>query len=102
MGGSSSPPQETDAARHEREKQDELLQAQIDAANKPIVLPKIPKPKPTPPPPTSGSADQFASEDEARRRAAKRTNTLFGTTFAGETSGYNANSLGGQRTLLGG
>jgi len=85
------------------QKQIELTQAQIDAANKPMVIPEI---KESPvlqaaPSPTASSSDAQAAADEQRRKAMKRTNSARGTLFAGETGGFQGGTLGGSKTLLG-
>ena len=64
-----------------------------------IEIPEAPPPPPPapPPPPGAASSDVADAEQEARRKASKRTNFGSGTLFAGETGGY----LGGNKTLLG-
>ena len=82
-----------------------LMQAQLKKANEKIKMPEVhvpPPPPPTPPPPDSSSQDVVDAEQDARRRAQKKTNAGKGTLFAGETGGYQAGtSLGGAATLLG-
>jgi len=81
-----------------------LMKQQLKASKKPVEMPSFempempaaPPPAP-PPPPGAMSSDVMDSEQEARRKASKRTNYGSGTIFAGETGGY----LGGQKTLLG-
>lgn len=101
MGGSPKPPKQSDSQRHAEEEQAKLLEEQRKQAENPVQIPKIPKPLPPPPPPTSSSADVAMAAEDARRKAAKRTNSAKGTLFGGETGGYNPNALGGAKTLLG-
>jgi len=63
-------------------------------------IPIPPPPPPPPPPPSQTSSDVLDADQEARRRAANRTNTGNGTIFGGE-SGQQSNGLGGNRTILG-
>lgn len=102
MGGSPKAPKESDEQRKSREEQEKLMEQQRKSAEQQSLL-KIPtiKPlKPPAPPATESSADVAAAEEDAKRSAAKRTNTARGTLFAGETGGYG-NKLGGAKTLLG-
>lgn len=78
-----------------------MQQEQIDLARSQAAQAgkiKIPKTPPPPPPPQESSQDIALAEEDARRKAAKRTNSARGTLFAGETGGYKP--AGGQ-TLLG-
>lgn len=96
MGGSPKPPKISDVERKAQQQQLRLMREQMEAADRPVSIPKIPKPIPPPPPPTESSADIEAAMDDQRRKAAKRRNSGSGTLFAGETGGYR-----GTQTLLG-
>ena len=95
-------PQPTKSQKRQEALSLRLMQQQLKASKQPmgIEMPslEIPQaPPPPPPPPSAMSSDVMDSEQEARRKASKRTNYGSGTIFAGETGGY----LGGQKTLLG-
>ena len=80
-----------------------IQREQLELAKKPLELPKIEQPKPQPPPPppaVASSSDVAQAEEDARRKAAQRTNAGRGTLFAGETGGYSG-ALGGRKSLLG-
>jgi len=85
----------------------QLLKKQLADSKKPVSLgdfgAALSKPVPPAPPPPSGtSADALEASNDAKRRAAQRTNAGRNTLFAGETGGYNSNAtLGGAKTLLG-
>jgi hypothetical protein len=102
MGGSPKPPKPTDEQRKNEEAQRQMLEDQKKQAERQTLfqIPKIKPLRPPPPPAIQTSTDVAQAEEDARRMAAKRTNSARGTLFAGETGGYRS-SLGGQRTLLG-
>lgn len=102
MGGSAKQPKQTDEQRKNERLQRELMEQQLEDAKKPVAVPEIKLPKPLPPPPppaVQGSADTLEAAQDARRKAARRTNAGRNTLFAGETGGYT--KTGGNKTLLG-
>ena len=95
-------PQPSKAQKKQEALSLKLMKQQLKASQQPmgIEMPsiEIPEMPPTPPPPPAAmSSDVADAEQDARRKASKRTNYGAGTIFAGETGGY----LGGQKTLLG-
>lgn len=95
-------PQMSKSQKQAEKLQLKLMQQQLKQSSAGIEMPEIempaaPPPAP-PPPPGAASSDVADAEQEARRKASKRTNFGAGTLFAGETGGY---SLGGSKTLLG-
>lgn len=97
MGGSAKIPKQSDDQRKMERLQQELMETQLEAAQRPMEFPEVTPPKPPlPPAPPAGqtSADVAQAEQEARRRALRRTNSARNTLFAGETGGR-------QKTLLG-
>jgi hypothetical protein len=93
-------PQQTAAQKKAERLQLKLLRQQLKQSAEGIEMPSIEIPEAPaspPPPPAAVSSDVADAEQEARRKASKRTNFGSGTLFAGETGGY----LGGNKTLLG-
>lgn len=101
MGGKAKPPKQSASALENETLTNNLLKQQLADAKKPAVIPdiKIPPPVLTPPPVSQSSGDQFQAAQEAKRRAAGRTNTGRGTLFGGETGGYKPAAA--PKTLLG-
>ena len=104
MGGSAKAPKQSASQTALERAQVEALErqkAEAEAKSKePPILPSAPLPPPAPPV-NQSSADTAQAEEAARRAALRRTNASRGTLFAGETGGYRAGALGGQKTLLG-
>ena len=99
MGGSAKPPKQTDQQQKTEALSMQLMQEQLKQAKAPIVLPDVKPIKPIvpAPPPVTLSSDVAQAAEEARRKAARRTNASVGTIFAGETGGYSKTT----KSLLG-
>lgn len=98
MGGSAKPPKASDKQEENERLSNALMREQLKQAKAPTVLPNVTPPKllPSPPPPVLLSGEAANAAEDARRKAAGRTNTAKGTIFAGETGGYKK-----PKTLLG-
>lgn len=100
--GAKAPKQSKQSKRNER-LQGQVLEKQLKDSQE-FEMPEFPTPEPVlpaPPLPSVTSSDTIDAARRTRQQAGKRTNSGRGTIFAGETGGYRAAGLGGQKSILG-